>query len=75
MVLPGHVRNGVIVLNDPIALPDGTAVQVEVVVPSHCPSKGPSLYEVLQPLVGQAPDLPADAAQNIDHYLYGHPKS
>ncbi|MCI0361212.1 MAG: hypothetical protein L0211_22250 [Planctomycetaceae bacterium] len=75
MVLPGHVRNGVIVLNDPIALPEGTAVQVEVVAPTRGTANGRSLYDVLQPLVGQAPDLPADAAQNVDHYLYGHPKS
>ena len=75
MVLPGYVRNGVIVLNDPIPLPDGTAVQVQVVVPSQATASGRSLYDVLQPLVGQAPDLPPDAAQNVDHYLYGHPKS
>lgn len=75
MVLPGQVRNGMIVLDDPLALPEGTAVQVAVVVPSSAAGKGRTLYDVLQPLVGQVPDLPSDGSQNLDHYLYDHPKS
>jgi hypothetical protein len=75
MVLPDQVRNGVIVLDDSVALPEGTPVQVQVVVPGEPTAKGHSVYELLQPLIGQATDLPPDGAQNIDHYLYGHPKS
>jgi len=33
-----------------------------------------SLYERLKPVIGMAKGLPPDAAQNVDHYLYGHPK-
>ena len=30
MSYPGHVRNGVVVLDEPVRLPDGTAVRVEL---------------------------------------------
>jgi len=33
MIMPGHIKNGVVVLDTPNALPDGTAVRVEVVEP------------------------------------------
>ena len=33
MTLRGHVKNGVIVLDDPVQLPDGTEVRVEAVAP------------------------------------------
>jgi hypothetical protein len=75
MVLPGQVRNGVIVLDDPIALPEGTPVQVQVAVTSEPTAKGRTLHDLLEPLIGQATDLPPDGSQNIDHYLYGHPKT
>ena len=31
MVLSGHVRNGVIVLDDPVPLTEGLAVSVEII--------------------------------------------
>ena len=31
MTLQGHIRNGVVVLDDPAEIPEGTAVRVEVV--------------------------------------------
>jgi hypothetical protein len=73
MSLTGHVRNGVVVLDVPNALPDGTAVKVEAI---EAPPKSTkrNLLERLGDVVGQAEGLPADASQNIDHYLYGHPK-
>ena len=74
-VLHGRIQNGVIILNDPIALPEGAAVRVEVVVPAQCTSSGRSLFDVLQPLIGQAHDLPPDAAGNLDHYLCDHANS
>lgn len=33
MIMPGHIKNGVVVLDSPNALPEGTAVRVEVVSP------------------------------------------
>ena len=39
------------------------------------PKRGPaSLYERLKPVIGKARNLPADMAENHDHYLYGVPK-
>jgi hypothetical protein len=34
MIMPGHIKNGVVVLDSPNALPEGTAVRVEVVSPT-----------------------------------------
>lgn len=34
----------------------------------------PTLWEVIQPFVGMADNLPADLALNHDHYLYGAAK-
>lgn len=72
MVLAGHVKNGVIVLDRPEALPEGTPVLVSV--PDATPENGRTLVERLQSVVGKAKGLPEDAASNVDHYLYGHDK-
>ncbi len=73
MVVSGHVRNGVIVLDDPIPLTEGLAVSVEI-VDSQTESKPTTLLDRLKSVVGTAQGLPPDAASNIDHYLYRHPK-
>ena len=73
MSLTGHVQNGVVVFDEPVTLPEGTAVQVEAVVLSTNTTKR-SLLERLGDVVGKAKGLPPDASQNVDHYLYGHPK-
>jgi hypothetical protein len=70
MSFTGHVENGVVVFDTPNALPEGTAVKVEAIASS---SKR-SLLDRLGDVVGKAEGLPADASQNVDHYLYGHPK-
>jgi len=78
MVLVGHIKDGAIILDSPISLPEGAAVQVYVMPASSAPDAasddGPSLLDRLRPIVGQVTDLPPDASLNIDHYLYGHPK-
>ncbi len=76
MAFPGHVKNGMIVLNDPQALPEGTAVQVQVVEfnAEVNSGEGRTLLERLKPIVGSIDDLPDDASVNLKHYLYGHPK-
>ena len=33
VIMPGHIKHGVVVLDSPNALPEGTAVRVEVVMP------------------------------------------
>ena len=73
MSFTGHVENGVVVFDTPNALPEGTTVKVEAIASSATPYKR-SLLDRLGDVVGKAEGLPADASQNVDHYLYGHPK-
>ncbi len=65
MSFTGHVQNGGVVFDEPVPLPEGTVVQVEAIAP---PSKR-SLLERLGDVVGKVEGLPADASQNVDHYL------
>jgi hypothetical protein len=76
MTFHGHVENGHVVLDGGVNLPNGTPVVVTVAQPPEDAKEReiPSLYERLKPIIGIAKDLPPDASQNIDHYLYGHPK-
>ena len=74
MTLHGHVENGVIVLDNPGPLPEGAAVQVQIVMPpiANSPDAAiPTLAETLKDFIGILEDLPEDAARNHDHYLYG----
>ena len=78
MVYRGHVKNGVVVLESPHALPEGTEVRVEVVVAEGdrplLDEEGQTLGQKLMKYAGKAVGLPEDAALNHDHYLYGAPK-
>jgi hypothetical protein len=77
MVYRGRVENGLIRLEGPVTLPEGTVVRVEIAAPAPCGESkggGVSLYERLKPVIGAAQCLPEDASVNVDHYLYGHPK-
>jgi hypothetical protein len=79
MTVQGHIKNGAIVPDVPIMLPEGAQVQIEVVSSSGTTNdretqQAPTLYERLKPFVGSLDGLPEDAAQNLKHYLYGHPK-
>ena len=71
----GRVKNGVVVLDSPRALPEGAEVRVELVSPdSQSPlldEQGQTLGQKLMKYAGRAVDLPDDAALNHDHYLYG----
>lgn len=72
MTLQGTVFNGTIVLDEPPALPDGMRVEVAV-SPLEQENSGPTLLSLLK-LAGAAKDLPADMAEQHDHYLHGAPK-
>ena len=64
MTFRGHVENGVVVLDEPGAIPEGTQVQVEA-------TSRPTHAEMLKDFIGCASDLPEDMADNHDHYLHG----
>lgn len=76
MTLHGHIQNGVIVLDQHIPLPEGAAVQVQIIPTSPtapADAEIPTLAERLKDFIGIL-ELPEDAAENHDHYLYGTPK-
>jgi hypothetical protein len=71
MTCIGKVSGGKVTLPAGIDLPDGTEVEI------HLDDSGPgmkSFSERFKDFVGMAKDLPADLAENLDHYLHGHPK-
>jgi hypothetical protein len=76
MVYRGRVKDGVVVLDDPAALPEGTVVFVEPAEPAESPEPElpKTLLERFSDIIGSVPDLPEDLAKNHDHYLYGMPK-
>jgi hypothetical protein len=80
MVYKGHIKNGVVVIDQDAALPEGTEVTVKVArVASNSTKASTSpepetFQEFLLTLAGKAEGLPADLAINHDHYLYGTPK-
>ena len=78
MVYRGHVENGVVVLDDQVALPEGLVVIIE---PSPAGQEeaavdetGETLGQKLLKHAGKAVGLPRDLAENHDYYLYGTPR-
>lgn len=67
----GHVEKGAIVLDEPIQLPEGAVVTIELVLACHGDDDAliPTLAERLAGVIGKAEDLPADWAENHDRYL------
>ena len=73
MTVRGHILNGTVVLDEPVKLPDGTSVEVDVRALA-AGDEAPTLYERLADVIGIAPALPTDMAENHDHYIHGTPK-
>jgi len=71
MTYKGHVENGVVVLDGPDSLPDGTEVRIEPVEPRDAYR---SLREGLRKFAGIVKGMPKDMARNHDHYLHGAPR-
>ena len=71
MTYRGHIKGGVVVLDEPVELPEGTEVRVE---PATQGRTEPTLADDLREFIGCVEDLPPDVARNHDHYLYGAPK-
>ncbi|MCY3024248.1 MAG: hypothetical protein NTW87_35170 [Planctomycetota bacterium] len=76
MTCRGKVAGGVVVLEKPDLLPEGTVVRVEPVTePNEAEKKALlSLSGKLLRLAGTAKGLPPDMARNHDHYIHGTPK-
>lgn len=70
MELEGVVHDGVIVPDDATALPEGMRVRI-----SPLPLEAQKPFgERFAKFKGAAPGLPADLAQQHDHYRLGTPK-
>jgi hypothetical protein len=70
MTYRGHIKNGSVVLDATVPLPDGAEVTIDL-VPAQRPVP---LSELLKDLIGQATGLPSDGSIQDDHYIYGTPK-
>jgi len=70
MELEGVVRNGVVVPDDATALAEGMRVRIRPV-----PKEEPKPFgERFSQFKGAIPGLPADLAEQHDHYRLGLPK-
>lgn len=74
MPYKGHVRNGVIVLDDSAHLEEGAEVHVELAPRAQGKQNHRPFRERYAAVIGKADGLPRDAAENVEHYLYGAPK-
>jgi len=82
MTYMGHVRNGLIALNDAVVLPEGTAVRVEPIAEAISPEPGeksdgaglaepdnqPTIGDMLRAFAGTVEGLPPDMAKNHNFY-------
>ena len=73
MTYRGKIRGNVVVLEQEVKLPDGTAVLVETESNGSPTTSGDAdaLFRMGEFAVETGI---ADLAANADHYLYGHPK-
>lgn len=82
MTYRGHIKNGMVVLDGEVTLPEGCEVRVDVLATpasdttheAESDEGGKNGRQRLVRYAGIAKDMPADAARNLDHYLYGHPR-
>jgi len=71
MTYRGQVKNGQITFDEPVSLPEGAEVHVEIMKNGESQL---TIWEELLELAGTVEGLPPDMAENHDHYLYGTPK-
>lgn len=79
MTYQGHVENGALVLDVPVALPEGATIEVAVLETTESLPKRKPIWEIAVDLANSIPEedvkrMPRDGAINHDHYLYGTPK-
>jgi hypothetical protein len=76
MTLHGTLSQGMILLDHPLTLPEGTRVEVvltPIASPDGKPTGKPTFLDMLE-FAGCMPDMPADFAAQHDHYIHGMPK-
>lgn len=70
MTLSGHIKGGVVVLDEPADLPEGASVKIELITEVG----EESLSKMLLRHAGRVKGLPTDLAENHDHYIHGTPR-
>ena len=77
-MIRGRVQKGMVVLDDPKCLEEGAEVSVRLIKSKNgttrSKKKSVTVSKGLLRLAGKAKDLPPDASQNVEHFLYGHTK-
>lgn len=76
MTYRGTVKGGVIIPEPGARLDEGEAVEIRPLAntSSSATDVGATLYQRYQAFIGIAEGLPADFAENHDHYIHGTPK-
>ena len=88
MIYRGHVKDGVVVLDDEVTLVEGVHVLVQLPSAANnaaannaeandvesLDDNGETLAQKMLRFAGRAKGLPSDLARNHDHYLHGVPK-
>jgi hypothetical protein len=74
MTITATVLNGAIQLPPGTQLPEGAKLQITLPEPKPAGTHLPTLYDTLRGLVGAAQELPADMADEHDHYIHGAPR-
>lgn len=80
MTISGKVKNGAIVPDGPVELPEGAAVTIQFMGETSKNERRWRDFDLeafgrgMRELAGSCDSLPADMALNHDHYLYGAPK-
>jgi hypothetical protein len=74
-MIRGRVHNGVVELESPGILREGTEVVVEPLPKNgkmRKAAKRPTVSRSLARLAGKAKSLPPDASRNVDHFVSGY---
>ena len=76
MTYRGRVQNGMIVLDPPVRLPEGSWVEVASVPdePGTSESPAPSIADRYAGMIGIVDGLPSDLSAEHDHYIHGVPR-
>jgi hypothetical protein len=71
MTIAGTIKGSTVLLDEAPSVPDGT--RVDVVLPPVKDEGEPTLKNLLD-LAGCVKGMPADFAEQHDHYIHGTPK-
>jgi hypothetical protein len=77
MTVQGQVKDGLVVPDVGNALPEGARVVIQIITDTRSEPVADVAGEeprerAIMKFAGVIDDLPADASENVDHYLYGH---